>query len=140
VEPIKGIRNVWALDGLNNIEASLTLAHEASHIFGPDEPGARRYEAELLIELPRYYLKVAPEREKGWLKQGPNGFVVNEQAIRGYVKKRKTYQDTKEAKRPRKVRKVRYQKDENGNDVIDFGGKPDRVTGFHIIITPQSWR
>jgi len=81
---LNGVRNVWVLDELTNIEAALTVAHEASHTWGFNEVQARTFEVSILTEIPQY-LPVAPKREAGWVKKGLNRYYVDVKAITKYI-------------------------------------------------------
>jgi hypothetical protein len=135
-----GVRAVWILEDLNNLEAALTVAHEASHIMGTSEAEARAYEVQILIELPRHFLNVAPPRERGWVKQGARGLAVDERAIAGFLRQNLVYRDTDEANRRPGERLVKYKTDVRGNEVIDFGGRPRQVTGFRLAAAVNGGR
>src|SRR5262249_46307399 len=115
------IRSIWIKADDNNIDAALTIAHEASHVLGKNEFGARSYEAEVLIEIP-HYLGVAAERERSWVIKRGNRFIVDEAAIRRFLSRNRVYLDEEEAAKPDRVRLVRYREDRNGERVTDFGG------------------
>ncbi len=131
---VQGIRNVWVLDEFTNIEAALTVAHEASHTWGFNEVQARTFEVGILTELP-HYLPVAPELERGWVKKGIQRYYVDVKAISKYVGESDVYQDTAEADKAPGQRLVRYRTDPRGRfpEEMDFGGKEVQGLGFKIL-------
>jgi hypothetical protein len=131
---LNGVRNVWVLDELTNIEAALTVAHEASHTWGYREVQARAFEAGILTEIPQY-LPVAPKREAGWVKKGLNEYYVDVKAITKYIEKIDVYKDTKEAAKSKKERLVRYRSDPRGKfpEEMDFGGPEVQGSGFKTL-------
>jgi len=131
---VQGVRNVWVLDGFTNIEAALTVAHEASHTWGYGEVQARTFEVGILAELPQY-LPVAPELERGWVKKGVNRYYVDVKAISKFVGASDVYQDTAEAGKEPAQRLVRYRADPRGKfpEDMDFGGKEVQGLGFKIL-------
>jgi hypothetical protein len=131
---VNGIRHVWILDGFTNIEAALTVAHEASHTWGYREVQARTFEVGILTELPQY-LPVAPQLERGWVKKGAQRYYVDVKAITKFVGESDVYRDTAEAGKEPAQRLVRYRADPRGKfpEEMDFGGKEVQGLGFKIL-------
>jgi hypothetical protein len=131
---LKGVRNVWVIDDLTNIEAALTIAHEASHTWGYKEVQARAFEVGILTEIPQY-LPVAPARERDWAKKGNNRYYVDVKAITKYIAASRTYQDTAEASKNNMERLVRYRSDPRGTfpEEMDFGGAEVQGSGFKVL-------
>jgi hypothetical protein len=131
---LNGVRNVWVLDNLTNIEAALTVAHEASHTWGNKEVEARVFEVGILTEIPQYLL-LAPKRERNWVKKGPMRYYVDVKAITKYIAGSRVYRDTEEASKGNGQRLVRYRSDPRGKfpQEMDFGGQEVQGSGFKIL-------